>query len=413
MIEKLQKRFIFITIVSLFIVLLVILGTINFFNIVKFENKSNELIDIIIQNDGILPRKFNKPKDIPPHNRPFKFDYSDETPYQTRYFYTKVYRNNTVSIDIKNIASIGYLEAREISDKVLNSNKVSGYKGIYKFKVVSKFDYDFVVFLDCRQEIVVVTDFAILSFLVGFVALILFSILLITLSKKVIRPFIESSEKQKRFITDAGHELKTPISIVLANTEVIEIYNGESEWTKSIKNQINRLSDLIKGLLTLAKMDESNFKLEVEKFSCSDVVNKLIENFYTLFDSKNIDVHFNVGENIEIIGNRSNFYNLISILLDNSVKYTNYRGHIKIFLVDKDNKIEFLILNSCDENLKGDLEYLFDRFYRIDKSRSRESGGYGIGLSIAKSIVKAHKGKISANGYGKEVQFKVVLPKKF
>ena len=122
------------------------------------------------------------------------------------------------------------------------------------------------------------------------------------------------------------------------------------------------------------------------------------------------DLQKNIDSRLKMVGNRNDFYNLISILLDNSVKYTPDGGKIEIFFGKKDNKVEFSISNTCEEFLQGDLRYLFDRFYRLDNSRSREGGGYGIGLSIAESIVKAHKGKITATGKGNEVCFRFLLP---
>ena len=253
MIKKLQRKFIFITISSLFIVLLIVVGTINAINIIQTENKTNELINIILDHDGVLPRDFKGPKikpkdDFNKMDSPFRFEYSKETPFQTRYFSIKFFDNGDTVIDIKNIASIDYLEASDLAELVINSGKTSGYKGIYKFKISEKDGYKLLVFLDCRKDILVIRDFAIVSIFVGILFLILVLILLSILSKRAIKPFIESMEKQKRFITDAGHEIKTPLAIISANTEVIEMYNGENEWTQSIRNQVNRLSEPIKKI---------------------------------------------------------------------------------------------------------------------------------------------------------------------
>ena len=149
---------------------------------------------------------------------------------------------------------------------------------------------------------------------------------------------------------------------------VIEMYNGENEWTQSIRNQVNRLSELIKSLLSLAKMDENDFKLEMEEFSCGDVVCNLVYNFDALFNNKNLELRKSIDSSLKMVGNRNDFYNLISILLDNSVKYTPDGGKIEIFFGKKDNKVEFSISNTCEEFLQGDLKYLFDRFYRLDNS---------------------------------------------
>ena len=415
MVRKLQRKFIFITVLSLFIVISIILSTINIFNIMQTENKNDDLIDIIIAHDGLLPRE---PKDFKPKPRkdfvfgdiPFDFEYSKETPYQTRYFSVKAFDYGEIAVNINSIASIDYIEAIELGESVFNSGKQSGYKGIYKFKVSEKLGYKLLVFLDCRNDILVMKDFTVVSILVGAVFLILVSILISTLSGRAIKPMIENIEKQKRFITDAGHEIKTPLAIISANTEVIEMYNGESEWTQSIRNQVDRLNELTKNLLSLSKMDENEFKLEMEEFHCGEIVSKTIDGFDTLINGKNLVLEKDIDISLKMFGNKNNFCSLISILVDNAVKYTPRDGQIKIFFNKRDNKIEFLILNSWDKNINGDLSYLFDRFYRMDDSRSREEGGYGIGLSLAESIVRLHKGKIFATGRGDYICFKFWIP---
>ena len=412
MIKKLQRKVIFLITFSVFIVLAMVLGAINAVNIINIENKSDKLINLIMENKGRIPKNFTLyfNGEYNKINIPFKAEYSIETPFETRYFSVKVLNTGNMIVDIQNIASISYIQAIKLTNTVLDSNKYAGYTGIYKYKVFDKDNYKLLVFLDRSRDIVTIKEFLVVSCLVGLIFLILVMLIATILSKKAIKPFIESVEKQKRFITDAGHEIKTPLAIIFSNTEVIEMYNGENEWTQSIKNQINRLNELVKGLLTLSKMDESNGVIEVEEFLCGMIVYDLIESFETLFLSKNIKIYKDIDMDLTLKGNKNDFYNLISILLDNASKYTSSNGQVKIYLKKRDSKIEFITINTCDEYFEGDLNYLFDRFYRIDNSRSRDKGGYGIGLSIANSIVRMHKGKISAVGRGNEIIFRVIIP---
>lgn len=412
MIKKLQRKVIFLITFSVFVVLLIVLGSINVLNIVNIDHKSDKLINVIMDNNGSIPKnfKFYYNSKYSVIHIPFNSKYYIETPFQTRYFSVKVLNTGNMLVDIQNIASINYVQAIKLTESVIQSNRKSGYIGIYKYKVLDKGNYKLLVFLDWSREILTIKELLFASCFVGIVFLVLVSCIAMFLSKKAIKPFIESVEKQQRFITDAGHEIKTPLAIIFSNTEVIEMYNGENEWTNSIKNQVNRLNDLVKGLLTLAKMDESKFILEVQEFSCGSIVVNLVDSFETLFISKNIKIYKDLDSNLKMNGNEKDFYNLISILLDNAIKYTSNNGVIKICLRKKDSKVEFIISNTCDVYLKGDLNYLFDRFYRLDNSRSRDGGGYGIGLSIANSIVKTHKGKINAIGKGNEVIFRVLIP---
>lgn len=412
MIRKLQKKVVFLITFSVFVVLVIVLGAINTLNIINIENRSDRLLELIADNNGSIPKNFrfyfnNKYNII---HIPIAEIYSNETPFQTRYFSVKALNTGNMIVDIQNIASINYIQATKLAETVINSKKNSGYLGVYKYKVVDKHNYRLLVFLDSNRELMLIKELLFASLLVGILFLMMVLATAIFLSKKAIKPFIQSLEKQKRFITDAGHEIKTPLAIIFSNTEVIEMYNGENEWTQSIKNQVSRLNDLVKGLLTLAKMDEGNFILELEEFYCGLIVEEIVDSFETLFSNKNIELSRNIDSYLKMNGNKNDFYNLISILIDNSIKYTPEGGKVTISLNKKDTKIEFIITNTCYEVLNGDLNYLFDRFYRLDNSRSRDGGGYGIGLSIANSIVRMHKGKLNAFGKGDEVTFKALLP---
>ncbi|MCM1486038.1 MAG: HAMP domain-containing histidine kinase, partial [Faecalibacterium sp.] len=209
---------------------------------------------------------------------------------------------------------------------------------------------------------------------------------------------------------DAGHELKTPIAIISADAEVLEICEGENEWLTSIREQTVRLDRLVKDLVTLSKLDEEKAKPKFERFDISEAVLDSAMNFETLAKSKGLDFTINVAPDIMYNGNESEIRQLISILGDNAVKYCSENGTIKLSLYKSGKNICIEMFNDCDYIEKDKLERLFDRFYRADSSRSRETGGYGIGLSIAKVVVTRHKGKITATSSdSKSVTFKIVL----
>jgi signal transduction histidine kinase len=229
-------------------------------------------------------------------------------------------------------------------------------------------------------------------------------------SKKAIKPIIESMEKQKQFITDAGHEIKTPLAIISANADVLELTGGDSEWITSIRNQITRLDKLVKNLLTLSKIDEGNIKMVFTDFDLSKAVFETAGAFEAIAETQKKKFQMELQPGLKYHGDESSIQQLISTLVDNALKYSNVEGSIKISLNATKKGAKLEVFNTADEIDKANLDKLFGRFYRADSSRSRDTGGYGIGLSIAKSIVEAHHGKISVKSDdGKSICFTVII----
>lgn len=420
MIKNLQHKFIMITMISLLAVLIFVLGSINGVFIYQTKQKADMLLNMLIDNNGYFPKKF-EPKNsskkpisfIAPKEKKGLFDYpiSEETPFETRYFCVWLSGQKEIKTDINHIASISKKEAITYAKKVHSIGKTTGFLNQFHYKIKKEESSTLYVFVDNTNSLQTIQDFAFLSCCIGIICVLLVFTLIFFLSKRAIRPITRSMEKQKQFITDAGHEIKTPLSIISANTEVIEMCQGKSEWTDSIHNQVNRMNELVQNLLALAKLDEANLKLTSEDVAIGEILSSLIDNFTVLIDNKNLTLTTQIQHNSIITGDKKNIERLLSILLDNAIKYSNENGSLEIVLIKKEKCIEFSIYNSCDYIPQGDLSCLFDRFYRTDESRARESGGYGIGLSVAKSIVLAHQGKITAKHKKNGVVFYISLPK--
>lgn len=409
MIKKLQRKFIMITMSSLALVVLILLGSINAVNIYQMNRKVNGAINILSENHGKFPiYKKGKP---PSGERKFGFQMNEETPFETRYFVVKINEDNTIQeIDTAHIAAVSSKDAAEYANKVLNSGKNSGYKDIYKYTIITKPNGYMIVFMDCRSQIQMATLFLLTSCGIAIITLLLMFILVSIFSKKAINPIIESMEKQKRFITDAGHEIKTPLAIISANADVLELTHGKNEWITSTRNQIIRLDKLVKNLLTLSKMDEGNIKLVFTDFDLSDAVFKTTNPFEAIAKTQNKKFLMDIKPGLKLHGDENSINQLISTLVDNAIKYSNDEGTIKISLSAAKKGIKLEVYNTADEIDRENLDKLFDRFYRSDSSRSRETGGYGIGLSIAKSIVQAHHGKISVKSDdGKSICFTIII----
>lgn len=394
MIKKLQRKFIFIVMGSLLLVIVVLIGAINLVNRHQINQKADALLQLLADNDGKFPEM---EKDKPPKPNEHGFAMSEETKFETRYFLVRANTTGTVvQIDTSHIAAVSSSEAQQYAERILSSGNTTGYQGVYKYLMVQTQEGQLLVFLDCRTQLQTMHSFLLISCAIAFAAFLLVSLLVFIFSKRAIKPVIESTEKQKQFITDAGHEVKTPLAIISANTDVLELYGGDNEWIQSIRRQTTRLGALVNDLLLLARMDEQSTVHTCADFSLSDAVAETAEGFELLAAQKNKKLTLQIEPNLSLHGDENSIRKLVSILLDNAVKYAEENTAITLTLQSSGKGRILTVKNYCNNLPSGNLEKLFDRFYRVDQSRSRESGGYGIGLSIAKAIVVSHKGKITA-----------------
>lgn len=409
MIKKLQRKFIMITMMSLSLIMLLLVGSINAINFYQLEHRINGAIQILSDNQGQFP-KFEKEK-IPFDKPRYGFRMNEETPFETRYFVVKLTGDGSIrEIDTSHIAAVSSGDAAEYAGKVKNDRNNQGYLGIYKYKIVNQQNGSMLIFIDCRGQIQTATIFLLTSGGVALATLLLMFILVSVFSKRAIKPLIENIEKQKQFITDAGHEIKTPLAIISANADVLEMMEGKNEWISSIRNQTVRLDKLVKNLLTLSKMEEGNIKLVYTDFDMSEIVAEAAEPFDTIAETQNKKFIMHIQPELHIHGDESSIHQLVSTLVDNAMKYSDEGGTIKISLSSTKKGILLEVYNTVEYLDTDNLNKYFDRFYRADSSRSRETGGYGIGLSIAKSIVEAHHGKILVRSEdGKSISFKVIL----
>lgn len=417
MIKRLQRKFVMITALSVAIVMIVLLAGINAANMIQTEQDSDTILHMISDNDGRFPDnnkdsmkvKTGSPQqDNPQQDNPQQGDAwqkngsrpgalaSPEAKFRTRYFSLYIKNDGTCDINTDSIAAVSRDGARQMADSVLKSGRTEGYNGNYRFKVTVKDDGKLIVFLDCDESLRTMRNFALLSVIIGVVCLALVTVLVMIFSRRAIKPVAQSIEKQKRFITDAGHEIKTPLAIISANAEVIEMMNGETEWTKSICNQVERLNVLVKGMLELSRMDEMSEKPEFVNVNLSETVRSSTDSFMAMMQKKNITCSTDIADNVRVMGDSGRLAELVSLLIDNAIKYCTDGGSMSVKLWINGRKAVFSVYNSYDGELPDDMNKLFDRFYRTDESRSRSTGGYGIGFSVAQAVVQLHKGRISA-----------------
>lgn len=435
MFNKLRRKFVLIVVLSLFGVELVIIGVISGINFYNLNERADALLQMISDGGGKFdtehfdmrygsPDNSSGAENAPPEPKGEEKkkrvtniigagDVDIETRYSTRYFYVKTDLDNNIKIiNTSHIAKLNAKDTRDFAKEILESGKETGYKDGYKFLVTTNDETKLVVVIDFNSDINTALNFLLISLLVGFSSLVLVTVLVALLSKRAIKPMIENMERQKRFITDAGHEIKTPLAIISANTEVIEMLEGENEWTQSIRHQTSRLSELIQRLLKLAKMeDEVRQEMVITEFNISDAVIDVAEPFVTLARSKDKDIELDVEDGLMFTGDEAQIRELTSILTENAVKYASEGSTIKISLRQQGKETKLTVFNKGEPIAQESLPKLFDRFYREDSSRTRETGGSGIGLSIAKAIVTSHKGEISAKNTDGGILFTAVLIK--
>ena len=402
MIKKLRFRFILVSLLSILFVLSSTIGAINIYNYTKIERDSEVTLNQAI-NNGF--------DDEPMMDGPAQ---QDKGPRENRLIaerYFVVSFNSDGSINqsnFKHIFSVSDTYGKQLATDVYNGSQTKGKIDYFRYKKEIKNDLTFVAFVDVREQYDTARNFLVTSVVVSSISYLVLVALIVVASFLVFKPSEESYKKQKRFITNASHELKTPLTIISTDLEIIEMDNGKSEWTESIKDQVNRLTTMTNQLVTLSKMDEEDMKnYPFEDFSLTDLAKQCIESFSPSFKKQEFDLSCDVEEGIKYHGNKYLIDELFYIFLDNALKYSKKNGKVSIFVKKAGkNRINLLFLNDIEENNGVDVDQLFDRFYR---SPNAQKTGSGIGLSIAQEIVRIHKGKIDAKIENNQIIFSILL----
>ena len=412
MIYRLQRKFILISTVAVLSVIALVFGVILVLNITSMNRNMDILADRVSEGGGRFPGSLGEmipPDKIPPRNEQ-NFDFiTPETPFSTRHF--TVFFDKEGKVDqtfIESIYAIDEDTAIEYAKKVMDDGKERGWISNYRYKVFSSEMGYGVVFVDgsmSRSTLMQTTMIA--GFvLLGCAALVL--ILIFLLSKKAVKPIAESYEKQKQFVTDANHELKTPLTLILANLDIAEGELGKNEWLDDIRTEGQRMTELVKQLVALSRMDEEGQPLNVAEVSFGELVADTVSEFEPLAKDRGKALTASIDKEITCFGDEALLHRLVGILMDNAIKYCDQGGEISVTL-HRGRRVVLTVENTYSAVGEIELHRLFDRFYRADKAR-KFTGGYGVGLSMAKAIIEKHKGEITA--YKKDsthIGFKVIL----
>lgn len=443
MIRKLRNNFIRVMLLSLLIVMILLIGIINVVYLINFRNQAYETIDFVEENylRMRLPGEAGGPMGMGGHGAmsgtgqlPEEDDWEDrddddledhlfsgfrrdgsaltpDTRYETSFFVVSLDADGSVTeMDHSYIASVSEEDIDAYAKEILASGKEQGRADYFMYKVFASDDgTSKIVAVSCYQQMRQFRLLLSICVLAGLLYMAAVFALVWLMSRRITKPVEESIRKQRQFITDAGHELKTPITIIKANNEVLQMQNGSNQWTQSIDNQTRRLSSLVQSLLELSRLNEKDITDISEEFDLSKTVAEAVESFRVPIESDGKVLETAIEEGIRFKGSKDEIYRLVTLLMDNARKYSTDREPVRVAL-DKQHHITLTVSNSCEHIEQEKLERLFERFYRTDESRSRKTGGSGIGLSVVQAIVERHGGTVTASSKdGDSIQFTAVF----
>ena len=416
MIQSLHRKFIAIATAAVFLIVAVAVGVIHGMLHFMMVEETHSVLDHLVQNNGVLSEK----------QRPVgegwlvDDDWSGNVPefyYQTRYFSVLLDSAGTAKlINVNHISAFDAKSALSTALKAYRSGDTEGYfekdKAHYAYRVAAVDEDVLVVILDCTKDVRAMQTALKYELFFGLGCVLLFVGVMTIFSKRVIAPFIKNAENQKRFITNAGHELKTPVAIISANAEALELIGGKNEWTGNILKQVRRLTLLINDLIMLAKVGESTEKdIVLVDTDITAAVTAGAEEFRSLIESEGKTLETSIEEALTAKAEPKFLTELINILLDNAAKYCDDAGTIRVSLSKKKNGkgAIFAVSNQYADGKDVDYSQFFERFYRGDTSHNSTKAGYGIGLSMAADMVKLMHGRMDVSYENGMITFRVTM----
>ncbi len=447
MISKLRKKFISITAAALFAMILLVIAAINCVFIYQMKKNLDARLTQIMndrpfgdihsddkgipKNDTLSPQTLF-PESVSPDahdtsGRPAGFEPVEPKAWDfLRPFDMKLqihsdgclilFDEDTNLIEISQSLPERYSEEElsDMAEEILCAGKESGWSQYFRFRTetiqtAGGASWTKIGLINASADLYSVFTMLIISVAIGILSFLLVLLIIIFASGRAVKPIAESYAKQKQFVTDAGHELKTPLTVISANNELARMIYGESEWFDSIDSQITKMNSLVHSLITLARMDEEQ-KPDFTYFSLSDAVYDTAKSFENLIHKDGKLIIFDIKEDILYLGDESRLRQVAAILIDNAAKYCDKQGKITVRLME-DKLVRLQVINDYADVSSCDLSRVFERFYRADKARTPD-GSYGLGLSITKSVVEQHKGEIQAKALEHcRLMFEVTLPR--
>ena len=407
MISSLRRKFLLIALASLIGTMTVLCAAIGVGIHCTTTNRIDRAISILQQNGGsfLPPESHFDPSDS-------QFQVTPETPFETRYFLVELTAQREIAlVDLEHIAALDRQTVVDTISRIVAAGTDRGYVGHYRFGIFPREDGgSTVIVLDCFLQLQSASNMLRITVSMFLACFLIVSVLLLFLSKRAIRPFADNLERQRQFVTDASHELKTPLAILSADMGLLEDAYGKDKWLESARAQIARLDQLIKNLVELARTEEAVREGAAAALDLSEIAWASAEAFQPLAEAAGKTLSADIAEGLTLRGTQDQFFRLLSILLDNAVKYCDPGGTIRLRVFQRGRHISLSVSNPCARVDPAQLPRYFDRFYRADPSRDRATGGYGIGLSTAKAIVLRHRGRIAGRYGDGVITFTATIP---
>lgn len=387
--KTLRKKFVFFAMSAVTILLVVLIGAISIFSWVILDWQSDNVLRTIADGNGAFMQM--EIFDRGPFQPPMDMD----TVKSARFFMVRIDADGNVKdTNLDQISSVTAEQATQYARKISGSSgKIDNFK--YESKAFGT--EQLIFFMDISGQMQIFAMVFGISGMIALVCWLFILILVILLSGRVVRPILAGIEKQKQFITNAGHELKTPLAIIQSNNDASALINGETKYSKNIRRQTQRLNVLMTNFLTLAKLDEE-IKLPTESISVSELIHDLLPGYEDMLAQKSIAFSVDIQPDLFLRAHSASLTQMVSVLLDNAVKYTPEGGMVWLTACRNGGRIEILEENTCEVPETMDSERLFERFYRGDSSRTQDNNtsGYGIGLSAARAIAENFGGTLKA-----------------
>ena len=390
MFKSLRRKFVVTSVASVAVVIILMASTLNFINYYKMGQRVDDSLYEASKSSALVTIFSDGEEDMIVTKNT-----ASKTPNNNGFSIAKIDENKNVIRSYRDDVLIkGKDDLQKLVTEAVNESSTSGYVGTYRYLKVNNDAGNLVLLLNTQRDLDSFHAFMRNSIIVSSIVILSVFILLVLISKKVIAPIQQSYQKQKQFITDASHELKTPLAIIRSNTDVLELENGDSKWTKNIQNQVDRLTSLVNSLVVFSRMEEKDTAEKV-KFNLSESLHARIDDFEELASFQKKHIIADIDNNIYYRGEQQAIVQLMDILLENAIKYATKETNINVTL-KKNKKYAMMKISNQANVKKGDLRKVFDRFYRLDESRNSTVKGYGIGLSMAKLIAEKHKEVIKA-----------------
>lgn len=426
--RRLRRKFILVAMGAVTVVLTLIIAGINIVNYSHVCKMADARLDYIVAGKGGIDGEDEPANDLNQDMGAGKVAAGNreavrvghfegmtaESPFDTRYFTVTLVDGQVVDVNATRIAAVGAKRAARIAAGLDSKGLTSGFSGNYRYTVTVQGDETTYVFVDCSRELASFHSFLSASVAISCIGWLAVLAIVTVASGAVIRPMVESYSKQKRFITDASHEIKTPLAVIDAANEVQEIESGESEWTQSIHEQVARLTALTERLVFLARMDEGSAGFTMTSIDLSESVDKAAAPFESVAVSRGKRLSTSIASGVRAHADAAAVAQVVELLLDNATRYASEDSVIELSLRAASRgrgkgAAELVVSNAVDELPEGDLDRLFDRFYRADVSRSSKTGGSGVGLSVVRAIAEAHGGSATVSGHDYQIAFTVRL----